>query len=808
MADIPQKLGKYEIRRELGRGAMGIVYEAWDPMIARHVALKTVRREQLERSEAEEILSRFQREAQAAGRLNHPNVVAVYDFGEDADGTAFIAMEYVEGKELKDYFDSQERFSLEEIVRLMRELLGALGHAHSHGIVHRDIKPANIFILKNGQAKVGDFGIARIESSNLTQAGSVLGTPAYMSPEQFMGQRVDGRSDLFSAGVILYQFLSGEKPFAGQLTTIMHKVLKEDPIAPSELNVQIPLVFDAVVRKAMAKRPDERFQTAQEFIDALQAALEKRTPVVDSDATLVSTGSSDATLVASAPQDATLAHNPAPAVDATVLTPVAAAQPIIASPPPMPPSFGHMLDAAVDPAAANAPAKPVTVRPRSMVYPIAAGVGAVLLILAGTAAFLIQSSKNSTSSSSVSSNSAVPATAAAVSGESPKMMTISAVAYVDPSDPRFASDPGAMRASLRDESRRELVEKAVALYVQSNSLNDNYAMLRDKLLAKSGDFIEATLQEDAPLTGKDGLISMSTKATVRVREVQKSLNQMSREERVDFIRNNGDPKVSVVITTAGAAEAAQPRRSPIAENVLKEKVQSFGFRTWAEDGSGEKKPDFAVIGEAKFKKLSVKLEASGLQLERSVITSWTIKCIDKKTGEEIYFNTTIPQKVSWNSEDEALTDVGKLVGEEFSKNFFLQNFHFGSQKVRLSLAGLPDDAFGKRIASEISGLRNVLAVSPYKGDQVEVDLSGGTVNLSDLVSGSISMPLNKKFGKTCFNVASTSGNEVRLEFSPECKDPAILARLDSAPAAALYEAPMAKRQAIIKNPEVLRKLAI
>jgi len=273
MAEIPQKLGKYEIRRELGRGAMGIVFEGWDPMIARRVALKTVRKEQLEQGDAEQHLARFKREAQAAGRLNHPNVVAVYEYGEDPDGTAYIAMEYVEGSELKEAFDRQEDFPLNEVVRIMGELLAALGHAHEFGIVHRDVKPANIFMLKGGQVKFGDFGIARIESSNLTQVGSVLGSPAYMSPEQFMGQRVDGRSDLFSAGVILYQFLTGEKPFLGQLTTIMHKVLKEDPIPPSELNFQVPSVFDRVVRKAMAKRPDERYQTAREFADALRSAL-------------------------------------------------------------------------------------------------------------------------------------------------------------------------------------------------------------------------------------------------------------------------------------------------------------------------------------------------------------------------------------------------------------------------------------------------------------------------------------------------------------------------------------------------------
>ena len=264
----PKKLGKYEIRGELGQGAMGIVYEGFDPMIGRRVALKTVRREQLDRAEVEEILARFKREAQAAGRLNHPNVVQIYEYGED-EGTAFIAMEFVEGRELRDHFDASERFPMAEIVRIMGQLLEALDYSHKNGVVHRDIKPANIILLKDGTVKVADFGIARIESSNLTQAGSVLGTPSYMSPEQFMGQTVDGRSDLFSAGVILYQFLTGEKPFTGALTTIMHKVLKEDPAAPSELNVQVPRPFDALIRKALAKRPDERFQSGREFAGAL-----------------------------------------------------------------------------------------------------------------------------------------------------------------------------------------------------------------------------------------------------------------------------------------------------------------------------------------------------------------------------------------------------------------------------------------------------------------------------------------------------------------------------------------------------------
>ena len=154
----------------------------------------------------------------------------------------------------------------------MAQVLDALDYSHKQGVIHRDIKPANIFILADGTAKVADFGIARIESSTLTQVGDVLGTPAYMSPEQIMGLPVDGRSDLFSAGVLLYQFLTGERPFAGSANTTMQKVLKEEPLPPSSLNVQLPAAMDAVVRKALAKKPAERFQSAQEFADALRAA--------------------------------------------------------------------------------------------------------------------------------------------------------------------------------------------------------------------------------------------------------------------------------------------------------------------------------------------------------------------------------------------------------------------------------------------------------------------------------------------------------------------------------------------------------
>jgi serine/threonine-protein kinase len=252
MAEL-STIGKYEIRRELGRGAMGVVYEGYDPMIKRIVALKTIRADQLAGENAEAAIARFRREAQAAGRLSHPNIVSIYDIGEDA-GTWYIAMEFVHGRELKNYFEANERFAPADIVRIMTQILDALGYSHRLGVIHRDIKPANVIILADGGVKVADFGIAHIESSNMTQAGTVMGTPSYMSPEQIMGLPVDGRSDLFSAGVILYQFLTGERPFAGSATATMHKVLEEDPLPPSRFNVQVPGTMDAVVRKALGSR--------------------------------------------------------------------------------------------------------------------------------------------------------------------------------------------------------------------------------------------------------------------------------------------------------------------------------------------------------------------------------------------------------------------------------------------------------------------------------------------------------------------------------------------------------------------------
>ena len=274
---FPSHLGKYEIRRELGKGSMGVVYEAFDPLIERSVAIKIIRPDQLGPSQSVELLARLKREAQAVGRLNHPGVVAIYDYGEDASfgGTkvAFIAMELIDGKELKHYFDNKHRFSPGDIARIMGEVLTALQHAHERGVTHRDVKPSNVILLRSGAVKIADFGVARLEKSELTQAGTMIGTPMYMSPEQILGMAgVDGRADIFSCGVMLYQFLTGEKPFTGSVTIVMQKVLNEEPPPPSQLNPALSPAWDPVVRKAMAKKPADRYQSAAALADAIRGA--------------------------------------------------------------------------------------------------------------------------------------------------------------------------------------------------------------------------------------------------------------------------------------------------------------------------------------------------------------------------------------------------------------------------------------------------------------------------------------------------------------------------------------------------------
>ena len=273
MASHPEKLGKYLVNGVLGEGAMGVVYRGFDPGIGRQVALKTVRRGLLEGdADAAAMLARFRNEAQAAGRLMHPGIVAVYDYGDEGD-VAYIAMEFVDGSSLSRVLASGTRLGEDDALSVTAQVLDGLDHAHGHGVLHRDIKPGNLLLTADGRVKIVDFGIARIDSVVLTHASSLVGTPAYMAPEQFLGRDIDRRVDVYGAGVLLYQLLVGKPPFVGTPESLMYRVVNEAPVLPSAVPGCERLArYDNVVGAALAKEPGARYATARDFKQALLAA--------------------------------------------------------------------------------------------------------------------------------------------------------------------------------------------------------------------------------------------------------------------------------------------------------------------------------------------------------------------------------------------------------------------------------------------------------------------------------------------------------------------------------------------------------
>jgi len=368
----------------------------------------------------------------------------------------------------------------------------------------------------------------------------------------------------------------------------------------------------------------------------------------------------------------------------------------------------------------------------------------------------------------------------------------------------------AAQLEARNDAKRQLIEKALALYVEPASLRGHHGLIERKLLPNSGAFIRSVLQEGAPSAGKGGLMEMQTRAVVSMREVQKSLNQLSREERVDFIRNKGDPRISIRIDVVNAAGGPLSRdRSQLAENVLKERIKSFGFRVWAAEGdapaAGAQPADFAIRGEVQLKQLSTRLPASGLVITKTALTSWTLKAVENATGEEVYLSTRLPTGQSWASEEQALADIGKLVGDEFSRGFFLQHFSFPTQKTSLVFTGLPE-AGGVLMLRELRGMRAVLdAQLVADPGRFQLQLPQGSA--TDIVQDAIVRPLNAKMGRDCFSLAGAAGAEVTIAYEPACATPEMRTRLETGAPAGWQPVPSGLQKVRAAPPAPLRNSA-
>ena len=273
---MPATIGRYQVQASIGFGAMGAVYKAFDPLIKRTLAIKTIRLDIHKGSpQYKSFLERFYHEARISGTLSHPNIVTLFDIGEE-HGIPFLAMEYVEGETIASIIEKGNKFDPERVIGLVSQVAAAIDYAHSRGVIHRDIKPSNLILSEGDRVKVTDFGIAKLVDAEMTQSGALLGTPSYMSPEQAMGDKLDGRSDIFSLGICAFEMLSGEQPFPGNnVTSILYKLVHVDPVEPPnlEMNGLVPQKWHEVFGRVLAKKPDERYQTANEFVQDLEYCL-------------------------------------------------------------------------------------------------------------------------------------------------------------------------------------------------------------------------------------------------------------------------------------------------------------------------------------------------------------------------------------------------------------------------------------------------------------------------------------------------------------------------------------------------------
>ena len=377
---------------------------------------------------------------------------------------------------------------------------------------------------------------------------------------------------------------------------------------------------------------------------------------------------------------------------------------------------------------------------------------------------------------------------------------ISAVGLIDPSDARYQTDKALLQSDLRADSRSQLVEKALALFVDKASLAKNYDCAEGQAPAEQRQASSRPSSRKASRrSARTASCTLTTEAVVDVKAVQKSLNQMSRDERIEFIRASGDPKVSRADRIPRRRPAgAPPQPSPAAENILKERIKSFGFRTWSEGGAraddGTKGPDFSIEGEVKIKRLSTRLPASGLVVTKYGLNAWTIKAIDRETGEEIYYNTTLPTGMgSWASEEEALTAIGTRIANEFSRDFFLQHVTARADGTGSKMDGLPATVTRRSRSPQLAALSSVINVARPAAARVRSSARGQRTGPGPRRRPGILKPLNAKLGQACFAVGASASNEVGVTFDAKCNDPAVLGKLETNPPAALYNAPQSHR---------------
>lgn len=414
-------------------------------------------------------------------------------------------------------------------------------------------------------------------------------------------------------------------------------------------------------------------------------------------------------------------------------------------------------------------------------------------------------------------------------------ITVTAEGLADPNADTYQRDQGLLIDDLRQDARRQVIEKAVGAFIDSNTLVENYVLIEDRVFSKSTGLIKRVIKESTPWLGEDGFMHLLIQAEVYVTGVEEALQEMSRSSRVSYIRQYGDPKISVAILAQDVERGSWESRSEIAENILKEHIASFGYRVWSEELTKKlkaemvesstiddqveatvsvshlKESDFSIYGKVKFDVRTVTLKASGVSVKKHVITSWTVKCVDNHTGEEIYFNNKVPRRHSWATEDEAVQDIGRLIGEEFSRDFFQQHLMSPSKIYQLRVIGLPSYDVGVLFKKELIGLRPILGVDfrNYSSDGIsiyEVNFAGNTGNFAEVVNSVVIKPLNAKFGEQAFRLDAVEQGVVKVSFHGTKDLDRLVEEFNAKPPAALAVATPARLNHIAKAPQTVAKL--
>jgi len=410
--------------------------------------------------------------------------------------------------------------------------------------------------------------------------------------------------------------------------------------------------------------------------------------------------------------------------------------------------------------------------------------------------------------------------------EAAETMIVTAEGLADPSAEKYKRDRGLMIDDLRSDARRQAIEKAVGVYVESSTLIENYLLIDDRVLSKAKGLIKQILEQSSPRLGEDGLMHIIITAEVFISDVEDALLSLSRESRISLIKERGNPTISVAIVVRDAKRGAQSEaeNSPIAENILKERFVNFGYRVWSEDytkilqkGITSKKSrrrvaDFSVMGEAKFKATTVTLKASGLSFTKHALTSWTVKCIDNHTGEEIYFNNKVPRNKSWADEDQALEDIGKLIGAEFTKDFFEFHLMKPSQIYQVQMTGLPDYDTALLFQDQFIGLRSILNAELINFEvdglsQFEFECSGSSRNFARVVNNTILKPLNAKLDGPRLKLMSYHGSVINISLEHAEVPGTIQKAILTTPPASLSSAAPERIKQLIQSSEILEKVA-